>query len=287
MTLWRTSPKRRDINVAKAKKSKAPEDLRSPWEKALANELFHHKSKARPRPPPDNRRLNVGDRVRHGRGEHVEVEAWLDPEGISLLLRHWQGDNREAGSPRVVFWNEAMPLTEADPPTFLDADSVDIWRKCSARQSDLQALLWRANWWGVNDTPKYQRDYVWTQADRERLLDSIFAGLDIGKFVFILHAWPENRIEVLDGKQRLSALMDFYESRWAYRGVYFHELQWKDRYTILNHSTQWIDIDASKASESELLRLFLAVNAGGVPQTDDHIKHVRALYEAALLAEGK
>lgn len=72
--------------------------------------------------------------------------------------------------------------------------------------------------------PDYQRDYVWADKDKEYLLDSIFSKLDIGKFVLVEQdskVWFEthNMYEILDGKQRLSTLVAFYENRIPYHGV--------------------------------------------------------------------
>lgn len=276
------------------KKPKKTVDTRDPWQKLLDMEWFHIKSKPLPRPPPENRNINVGDDVRWGAMGKSTVTD-ITPDGLILTLNCEFTGKANSGVittvdgrfPRVVFWNEVMPCIDAEAETMLDVGSLDIWRKCSARQTGLESLIFNARWRGLNDSPTYQRSYVWTDEDRERLLSSIFAGLDIGKFVFVIYDWPENRLEVLDGKQRLTTLIDFWESRFPYKGVYYHELFWRDRIVFHQHSVQWIEVNGSKCTESELLRLFLAVNAGGVPQSDEHIAHVRKLYDEAVAAESK
>ena len=66
---------------------------------------------------------------------------------------------------------------------------------------------------GLIDNPDYQRGYVWTLEDKQKLIQSIFNRADIGKFVFIEDEnYREYRLEVIDGKQRLRAILDYYEA---------------------------------------------------------------------------
>ena len=48
----------------------------------------------------------------------------------------------------------------------------------------IESLLFKhlSEFGGIDFMPPYQREYVWTDSDKEQLLDSIFMGSDIGKF---------------------------------------------------------------------------------------------------------
>ena len=77
--------------------------------------------------------------------------------------------------------------------------------------------------------PDYQRDYVWELSDKQLLIDSIFNNIDIGKFAFIhldYKTWNKTgyAYEILDGKQRLKTIIDFYENRFSYKGIYYNDL---------------------------------------------------------------
>lgn len=97
---------------------------------------------------------------------------------------------------------------------------------------------------GIDFMPPYQREYVWTDSDKEQLLDSIFMGSDIGKFtVRVLDdvEWFERQLsyEIIDGKQRLMTLLNFYLNRFPYKGFYYNGLSAKDRRTFLDHTISW------------------------------------------------
>ena len=63
--------------------------------------------------------------------------------------------------------------------------------------------------------PEYQRDYVWSEEDKVDLIDSIMHHRDIGKFVFVENPFDHSKerggdsYEVLDGKQRINAIIGF------------------------------------------------------------------------------
>ena len=261
-----------------------------PWQQRLENEWFHHKHKAVPRPPPASRALSVGQIVRYGALLKAEVLEAFEGGLYGVLRATALKSDRLKGDsyteePRVVYWTEVLPMVESVGYNLVDHASLETWDKCRLTQSSLDSLLHSVGFRGIQDAPEYQRGYVWTDADRACLLDSIFQGTDIGKLVLVTRPTKGAQLEVLDGKQRLSALLDFTESRFPYRGVYWHELDPYDRFRFESHPVQWITVDGPKVKQSELLRLFLMVNSAGVPQSPEHLEAVRALYVEALSKE--
>jgi hypothetical protein len=272
------------------KKSKKAVDTRSEWDKQVENDWSHDWLRHRdPQPVPASRRVDVGQSVRYGNLIDVRVEEVRD-EGRTLVLSYANrgesyGKPYDHGNrlPRVVRWHDTLPIVEARKERFSTDDN--IWRRLSPRQSTLDSLVHNVRRSGLIDSPEYQRGYVWTDADRARLIKSIFDQSDLGKFILVEHDWPETRLEVLDGKQRIKTILDFMDSRFAYEGAYYHELHWRDRLTFDQTLVQWVEVRRSQVKQSDLLWLFLTVNAGGVPQSDEHIAHVRELYDAALAKE--
>jgi hypothetical protein len=41
-------------------------------------------------------------------------------------------------------------------------------------------------------------------------------------------------------------------------------------------------LDSEKVSKADVLWLFLSINTGGVPQTEEHVANAKRLYEEAL-----
>lgn len=132
---------------------------------------------------------------------------------------------------------------------------------------------------GVDFTPDYQRDYVWTLEDKVKLIDSIFNNVTIGLFVFadLPYKDDDKQYEVIDGKQRLTALVDFFEDRFQYNGVYFSELSDGD---ICHFESYGVSIGILKEpTEKEKYAAFLAVNTLGKVMDESHLEGVREKYK--------
>lgn len=146
-------------------------------------------------------------------------------------------------------------------------------------QSDLSSLLATALSRGVIDNPDYQRGYVWTLEDKQRLIESVMAERNIGSLLFVQYGYEKfgGKLEVLDGKQRLNALVEFYTGRYTYRGKFYHQLSRIDRTRFEHLRVAYAYLDGERMSRAELLEMFLEMNVAGVPQTDEHLDKVRAL----------
>ena len=70
----------------------------------------------------------------------------------------------------------------------------------------------------INLSPRYQRTGgIWKIADNQLLIDSIFNGIDLPKFYFHLFPKEDNgkyQYSVIDGKQRILAIMGFYNNEY-------------------------------------------------------------------------
>jgi hypothetical protein len=180
---------------------------------------------------------------------------------------------------RAAHWTDVCPKAENRKDYVVSEPLMyDGYRNGSV--SSLMSRYLR----GLEDNPDYQRGYVWTMQDKARLLESLFMGREIGRFAFVTHKYPKLD-EVLDGKQRLNCLFEFYTSQISYQGIYWHQLSPRDRDRIESRSIQWVDLPGERYKKSDLLRIFLEVNAAGVPQTPEHLAKVEALYKAQLAME--
>lgn len=66
---------------------------------------------------------------------------------------------------------------------------------------------------------KYQRKLVWTVDEKEYLIDSIINDLPIP--LILLASTDDGKLEIIDGLQRLNAIISFIENRFAIGGKYF------------------------------------------------------------------
>lgn len=136
--------------------------------------------------------------------------------------------------------------------------------------------------------PEYQRGYVWSVDDKKKYIDSVMNERELGKFIFIHHGHAADKyLEILDGKQRISALTSFVKGEFDYKGLYWHELSRLDRHIFQDRVIPYVEIPKQGLKKSEILTIFLEVNVAGVPQTDEHLDMVRTLKEKYVLDESK
>ncbi|MGL5329330.1 MAG: DUF262 domain-containing protein, partial [Peptostreptococcaceae bacterium] len=191
--------------------------------------------------PPTHRIFKVGDRVKVGSLEDCLVEEVLD-DGKFILVNYTKIENnygdpiRNKNQKSYCYWMDVFHLSHnMSDEIFLKEDDIRI----SYSQRYMSGLFTHAYHFGFDLNPEYQRGRVWGLEDKVALIDSIFNNVDIGKFTFVK---PDNIMElheVLDGKQRLTALLEFYEDRFKYNGKYFSELNWRDKNHIKTYTINW------------------------------------------------
>ncbi len=79
----------------------------------------------------------------------------------------------------------------------------------------------KGNKW-LNLRPEYQRRLVWDKAKKSRFIESLLLNVPVPP-VF-LYEWDLSRYEVMDGQQRLNAIVEFYENRFSLSGME----EWKE-----------------------------------------------------------
>ena len=62
--------------------------------------------------------------------------------------------------------------------------------------------------------PDYQRPAVWSQAQKQLLMDTILRGYDIPKFYWRKVSSSPDNYEVVDGQQRVRAIWEFVEGKY-------------------------------------------------------------------------
>lgn len=192
----------------------------------------------------------------------------------STLIKH-NGIDDSGKEFEYFAWYNVRPLGLVKDTNFTKKDTIDI----TFYNTDVDSLLNKFYLHGVDMSPDYQRDYVWKDSDREALLDSIFNGIEIGKFAFIKHDYSEELLyEILDGKQRLTTLLDFYENRFAYKGYYFNELSGKDKYTFLNAK---VTIgETGELTKKQIYEYFVKLNTTGKSMDKEHLDKIKELADA-------
>ncbi|MQP77205.1 DUF262 domain-containing protein [Stenotrophomonas sp. MYb238] len=123
--------------------------------------------------------------------------------------------------------------------------------------------------------PPFQRNYVWDVVKASRLIESFLLGLPVPG-VFLYKEKKTNRLQVIDGQQRITSAIRFFESRFDDRvfrlkgvqprwdGKTFDELDEVDRFqlhdTVLRATVvQQLDPE----DDSSIYHVFERLNTGG------------------------
>jgi hypothetical protein len=228
------------------------------------------------------RTFEVGERVRYGNHDKTEIlEVYED---VSYKI-HCFGTKEVYGKPteyseeQIVCWHQLDKLNAQTDTSF----TVPIAYRMNQSNREIDGLLSIvfSDYAGVDFSPEYQREYVWSQEDKEKLIDSIFNNITIGLFVFAKRPYEDygKMYEVIDGKQRLTALVEFYEDRFHYKGVYYSQLSFRDSNHFRTYGIS-MGVLSENSTQKEKYAAFLAVNTFGKVMDQSHLDSVKKVYKS-------
>jgi hypothetical protein len=225
--------------------------------------------------PPKHRKFKVGERVRFGAHEETYIRE-IFRDGLYYRVES-VGVKRDRDKPaqneqHVLEWHNILPL--ANKGTNFRQEEKYYIRMLNSGIASILQMVYHS---GVDMEVEYQREHVWTQKDKVDLIDSIFNNIDIGKFVFVQRDFSTEGAlyEILDGKQRLTALTEFYEDRFKYKGFYFSELSGLDKNKFENHGIAYGYLE--NPDKRAIFETFIKLNTCGKPMANKHINHVKQL----------
>lgn len=135
--------------------------------------------------------------------------------------------------------------------------------------------------------PDFQRGHVWTKKQKIAYVEYFLRGGLSGKDIYFNHPnWHYNarsnynEFVLVDGLQRLTALLDFLNDKFKVFGYYYSEYQ---GYPSLEHSLRFHINDLK--SRSEVLNWYLEMNTGGTVHSKKEIDRVTNLYQEAINEE--
>ena len=135
--------------------------------------------------------------------------------------------------------------------------------------------------------PVYQRDFVWTKEQKQLYIKNLFEDKASIKPAFIeysetLEDGTRKRVaEVLDGKQRIKALIDFYNNEFDVEGLYYKDLHYRDQFFFERLNvvyTRIMNREGRKDLKLETkIQLFLEINMLGTRMSDEDLKKAQSL----------
>lgn len=227
--------------------------------------------------PEPTYKFNIGEQVDVGSLEDVVIDKIM-VNGKIYIVDYTSVKNNYGNPIRTPHSKQVFPWVNIrkqnnNEESFIENDDIRV----NYTQRTISSLLNHNYHFGFDINPKYQRGLVWSLEDRVALIDSIFNNIEIGKFTFIK---PDNIMEmneVLDGKQRLTTILDFYEDRFKYKGKTFSDLSWIDRNHFKNYNISWGETE--NLTKEQKLRYFIKLNTTGKPMDESHINKVKNMLE--------
>lgn len=224
------------------------------WKNKLPNPTYIHK---------------VGDKVTVGYLQNCIIEEVLE-DGKLYLIDYVETDKykntKHCKTIRPWINVRKVNNTEID---FICKDMIQInYSQC--RLSELININYDL---GYNMNPFYQRGLVWTLEDKVNLIDSMFNKIDIGKFVFVEDSSYILPDEILDGKQRLTTIIDFYEDRFEYKGYKFSDLSFDNQQFIKNYPVNVARL--RNLTDKQKIETFIRLNTMGKIIDKDHLEEIK------------
>lgn len=136
--------------------------------------------------------------------------------------------------------------------------------------------------YGLNLDPDFQRGHVWAMEQRIAFMEYMLRGGEGGKVLAFNHAnWngvPKlgDAYDILDGKQRLTSALMFLRNEVPVFGGHVYR-DFTDR-PDLGGGFRWRVF--ALPTRADVLRYYLAMNAGGTPHSPKEIERVRRLLAA-------
>lgn len=127
--------------------------------------------------------------------------------------------------------------------------------------------------------PDFQRAHVWNDAQRMKFVEYVLRGGQAGTTLYFnCKGWGgnfEGPYVIVDGKQRLAALLKFLNNKLPiFGGYYFDEF---DKLKHCHGGIKW-HVNNLKTRE-EVLQWYLDLNEGGVVHTNDELEKVRVMLQ--------
>jgi len=239
--------------------------------------------------PEPTRVFEVGIEVDFGAHEHTVVVDKTEDNLLYLVANKYTVSSNGAFSPRDknvdskhwVTWLDIFPKRTKEQIESLPKFTIKDDMRLTFFQSQISSFSSNLYHFGVDMNPEYQRELVWELEDKQKLIHSIFNNVDIGKFVFIKRDYDSRKnatphlLEILDGKQRLTAIKEFWEDRFQYNGFYYSELHPRDQ---SHFDTFLISMaEVTDPTKEQIYRYFLRLNTSGKTIAQSHLDKVKVL----------
>lgn len=207
---------------------------------------------------------------------HPEIEE--KTENLYSKVEEWLVEQ----NPNEQFGTEETEIEEDDEETPYDPDKIRV----DTKPFSLHQIYEMINRGDINLTPDFQRNLVWDNQRKSRLIESILMRIPLPIFYFAQD--DEGRISVVDGLQRLSTIREFMNNELVLKNLEYLDSKCGGKtYTNANPKNaidakyfRWFNmtqITVNVIDPSSPFRLkydiFRRINTGGQPLNSQEIRN--------------
>lgn len=128
--------------------------------------------------------------------------------------------------------------------------------------------------------PKYQREFVYKDKQRDAVIETIKKGFPLNVMYWMVNG--KDKYEVLDGQQRTISIGQYLAGDFSVDGFYFHSLTSDEQKQILDYELM---IYFCEGTDKERLEWFKTINIAGEKLTDQELRN--AVYTGPWLSDAK
>ena len=150
--------------------------------------------------------------------------------------------------------------------------------------SDIRFLIKYISENQLDLNPIYQRDYVWTIEQKQSFIKALIQGKTTIKPTYLYNNVPVNEpmYEVLDGKQRINAVLSYMKHEFSINGLYYRDLSAIDAKKFLKIPVEYTRIKYFHPQQGHItmplrnkIELFLQINEYGQRMSDEDLEKAK------------
>ncbi|MCL2548327.1 MAG: DUF262 domain-containing protein [Symbiobacteriaceae bacterium] len=131
----------------------------------------------------------------------------------------------------------------------------------------------------LNIRPKYQREFVYNDAQQRAVMETIFKGFPLNVMYWAVN---NDNLEVLDGQQRTISFCRYVQGDYMVENRYFGNLTERERQQVLDYKLM---VYFCEGDDRDKLDWFRVVNIAGLKLTDQELRN--AVYTGSWLTHAK
>lgn len=134
--------------------------------------------------------------------------------------------------------------------TSIEVLYISYMKQIEIEQGKITPYYYKANRYACGyPLPDFQREFVWTEDQSIRFIESAFLGIDIGYYA--VHGWDHDDKDkimefsgiLLDGQQRLTTLNLYWENKFKVFDLYWSDLNISEKRRFLKTTFQSYEVE--------------------------------------------